>query len=150
MSTSKDDHSNTTETGATWLRLLPHEASLVKEDELIEPPEEVQKGEKILGEMSLIAKKLFTLSQTLRKDEEQTLLDLRYSRDKSKIPELHAKYQELHLKADAILEIMWITIHEELVSYDKNISIRAGFKVIEMPPQRGPGFQIFNLGDLMH
>lgn len=115
---------------STWMKLLELELSSMDKGEIIEPPAEMEQGDRAVGEMSDAVRRLYTLGRMLRKNASQLALDCHYCSDKTKRVELEARTSELTAKAQAIIDIMWIAIKDELSLWGENVGIRIGFKVV--------------------
>ena len=116
---------------STWLKLLPMELDTIKG--FIEPEFTIKNTDKVVGEMSELTKKLFTLGRLLEKDGNQNKLDSHYCADNEHKLELEAKAAEYTMKAQAVKILMWIGVREELQLWSANIGIRSGFKVVVIP-----------------
>ncbi len=111
----------------SWFENLISELALITKFNDAKAP--LQEGEQVLGEMSELAKKLFTLSCMLRKEAGQAELEAKYGSD-ADTQGLTMKKQELERKASTLREIMFTILYEQFNAWDKSIGLRAGFQVI--------------------
>lgn len=119
----------------TWFKLLPLELQEVSE--LLEPTEEVERGETVIGVVSEELKKLYTLWQSLRKSAELLEIELKYR--KSTNAEL-GKISELRAKARALGYLFWIGACDELQLWGNpgQSGVRAGWQVVEFKKPESP------------
>ncbi len=121
----------------SWFENLISELALIKKFNDAKAP--LQDGEQVLGEMSELAKKLFTLSCMLRKEAGQAELEAKYGSDADM--QGHAmKKQELEQKANALKEIMFTILYEQFNAWDKSIGLRVGFQVVVIKGGGVPDF----------
>ena len=135
---------------STWLKLLPLELSGMDKVEIIEPEYPVGKNDHLVGEMSDMTRRLFTLGRLLEKDANQSKLDAQYCPDKARKAELQSRANEFMVKSNIIKELMWVGIKDEFGLWNISIGVRAGFKVVTMPDSQNddipPFFKgLFNL-----
>ena len=116
---------------STWLKLLGLELDSIANSDIIEPDyDKMNKGDHIVGKMSDLARRLYTLSCLLEKSAGQYTLDGKYCRDTAEKLRLESKTHELAAKSQVIKDIMWIIIREELDLWNVGIGVRKDFKVI--------------------
>lgn len=117
---------------STWLKLLPLELSDVKD--VVEPEDEPARNEKVVGQMSELDKKMFTLGRRLSHRGKQLELDSHYCAGAEEKLELESKAREYVAKSMALAAIMWIGIRDEFGLWGvSEIGVRAGFKVVISP-----------------
>lgn len=116
-----------------WLKLLPLELSEMSESEIIEPRHPTGKSDTLVGEMSDMSKRLFTLAQSLDKAGNQCKLDAQYCPNKTERMELAAKTNEFLSKAETLRTLMWIGIKDEYGLWNAPIGVRIGFKIVTTP-----------------
>lgn len=131
---------------STFLKLLPIELSSIDEPDIIEPEHPLEKNDHLVGEMSDMIKRLFTLGWLLQKDAKQSSLDAQYCTDKVKKVELQSKARELTAKSNVLKELMWIGIQDELGLWNENTGIRTGFKVVTTSTSEDDGIPPFLRG----
>ncbi len=116
-----------------WFKLLPLELSEIPETELAEPRHPMQQNDRQVGDMSLLAKKLFTLAMLLDKSGSQNKLDAQYCNDKTERERLMARASEYSSKAEALRTLMWIGIKDEFGLWNDSIGVRVGFRIVISP-----------------
>lgn len=121
--------------GGTFVKLLTLLLSDV--DKYVEPQNNIDDHDIVLGEASDVAKRLYTLWMQHQKSSDQIGLDLKYEENKSE--ESMAKYSELAGKARIFESLFWCTLNDEHGAWMKPIGIRKGWKVVQVPP-KPPGF----------
>lgn len=124
---------------STWLKLLQLELDSINESDIIEPNHPVGDDDRVVGDMSDIDKRLFTLGNLMERDAKQSHLDATYCNDSAKKVELIAKANEFIAKSSIIHDMMWVNIKEELGLWTgAAIGVRAGSKVVVRPPDEIP------------
>lgn len=120
---------------STWLKLLPLEIQEV--DELIEPIDEVKKGETVVGTPSDDLKKLWTLCKAGKKAAELLEVELKYARASD---EERGKIAELTCKAKVMEMLFWIGVADELQlwSHQEQCALRVGWQLVEFKPPETP------------
>jgi len=118
--------------GATWFRLLPSELNGIQDEDYWDPEIECDtRTDNLVGVMSDVLKQLFTLYRRLDELAARTKLDARYSRNIDDAKQNAFRAIEFKTKADALSEILWISIRDEFNLWDKpSIGLRRGFKVV--------------------
>jgi len=133
---------------STFLKLLPLELDSVTE--FMEPPVEIEPNDRLVGDMSDMDKRLWTLSKALERSSNQYQLDAKYA-FKEQRDELVAKARELGAKSNILIGLMWTSIRDELELWgERNIGVRAGFKIVVAPDIDGdmpPFIKRMMLGD---
>ena len=122
---------------STWLKLLPMELEGVSPDDFVEPPHTGYKTDKVVGTMSDICKRLYTLHCQLERIAGQSSLDANYCNDKMEKKRLEAKACECVEKAGTMMAIMWIAIRDEFEIWNRYIGIRIAYKVVTCPEHEG-------------
>lgn len=130
---------------STWLKLLFIQLSNLEDKDIVEPIKELESSEPVLGQMSELAKKLWTLKWWAQKDGSQASVDAHFASSSEQRVELMAKARELEFKSQAIDEIMWVTIREDIGNWQDSLGVRSGFVVIKMQP---PPFRVLEFGEL--
>lgn len=118
---------------STWLQLLPLELDGINNDKMIEPMHPLEKADHVVGEMSDMSKRLFTLAQLLDKSGNQSKLDAQYCTDKVERLEHMAQTNEFLAKSETVRTLMWIGIKDEFGLWNEGIGVRVGFKVVTQP-----------------
>lgn len=109
----------------TWIKLLPLELNGI--NKLIEPPDDIKKGEHKVGTMSEELKRLYTLWKESYRLAEQHKLNHRL--EPSVDEEKTWKYYDY--KTDALREIFWFCVHEEFDLWGKpTTAVRKGWQVV--------------------
>jgi hypothetical protein len=121
--------------GIEFINMVLLELDMVKDEEILEPPDEIKDGEEFAGEMSPEIKKLYTLWKNTGREAGILENDARWG-DKN-INEVWGKVIELKAKAQAINMILWVAIQDDLHLWtDKSgLAIRKGFKIVKTPVQ---------------
>lgn len=120
-----------------WLKILPLALSEMDESDIMEPEHPIGENDHLIGEMSDITRRLFTLGRLLQKDATQSALDAQYCNDKTKKAELQARASEFAAKSKVLKDIMWIGIHDEFGLWGVSTGVRSGFKVVTIPDDNG-------------
>jgi hypothetical protein len=94
-----------------------------EEVELVDPDEDPYEGEKVIGEASDVAKKLYSLAHKLH-DEAYEL------GQKEELAEAYLK----SIKSDFLKNVFWYLIHSEVEAAAGlgSIGVRTGFKIVDM------------------
>ncbi|MBI1754833.1 hypothetical protein HYR65_00940 [Candidatus Azambacteria bacterium] len=58
------------------------------------------------------------------------MIDAQFGRDDKMREGAAMKAIELRMKADTLMEIFWICVHEEFGHWGENIGVRKGFKAV--------------------
>ena len=120
---------------SSWLGMLPLELEEVKELAVL--GQEAQEGETEVGEVSDNLRKIYTLSQGMKKQADFLAVEARYKQPTS---EEKARISELVYKAAALDAIFKIGIHDELGiwGHEGKCGVRSGWKVVII--KNTPGF----------
>jgi hypothetical protein len=118
-----------------WLKILDLELKELKKEQFIEPEAEVSQFEKVIGTMTEDQIKLYTLSEIYGKASMESYVQARFSRKEEEKSKSYKKAIELKRKSEVVLQIMWISINEELDLWNEpNLAIRKDYKVVVTPP----------------
>lgn len=126
-------------TTAFWLEVLRVELGAIDNDDLIEPSGDPESGEKIVGELSLELRKIYTRSQKAEAEVMRFTADARCAKNDKARDQALEKANELQNKADVLMRIMWIGIRDEFNLWAAGtVGLRKGWKVVKPkhePPQ---------------
>jgi hypothetical protein len=129
---------------STWFKLLNMELDSI--DNIIPPSDELNEGERYIGDMSELDKKLFTLATMLEREANQNLLDSRYSAEKSQKVILSAKATECMIKSNTVGHILDVSIREELKEWSAHqIRLSPDFKVYAVDKPQNNFMRMFEL-----
>jgi hypothetical protein len=97
--------------------LLRIEIDMMEEKDLVDSPIEIMEGERVVGELTMPQRKMFSMLSCQFKLENPCI--------KNGISAI-----QCHLRKDIINSILYDSIRRTLNMYDINIGIRTGFKVV--------------------
>ena len=118
---------------STWLRLLPLELDSIEADSCMNPNHKLEPTDNKMGIMSQTSRQLYTLAMLVGKDAKQNMLDSEYCVDESRRNELRAKAAELGEKSSVLMQLMWISVRDELHMWGYSVGIRENFVVVRTP-----------------
>jgi len=128
----------------TWLYSIRLELENMGNDQLIEPPGDMQPDDNLVDQAGLEIRKLYTLSMLLEKAAAEAQIAARYDPDSQKRSQSEEKIYELTQKAKVVRDIFWITLRDEYGLWSKDsIGVRKGWQVV-WNEDRGP-----TLGDFL-
>lgn len=118
-----------------FLTLIEYELNRV--ETIIEPSDDIQPGEDIVGEISEELQKFYTVWKQTGKTAGALENDMRWG---NVSPETMAQVQELKTKAQAIYLLFWIAVQDEMKRWDPrdHLAIRKGFKLVKCPQPEIP------------
>ena len=115
-------------TTTTWIdRLL----SEVREFDpaLFPPTGDPAKGEKILGDCPAAAKPFFALAQYYNRECQRMKLEAQFQTG-GLSGEEKARYRQMDQKHDALMELFWGMVSDELNAWDSGIGVRSQWKIV--------------------
>jgi len=126
-----------------WVSALPFEIPLDVEELIanpLEPPEEVQEGEEVVGDFTEDEKLAWTLLHRLCEVGERAALDRTYARADEERSSAKARANEFGEKAEVIKNIFWTMIrgNRGLWAAERDIAVRKGFKVVTYEARENP------------
>ncbi len=116
---------------SSWLDSINLEMEKLEEKTLIQPMTEIEDYDNSVGEASMELKKLYGLSQALKKKAMETIVKFKFSSDANEKNELASHIKIAHDKAEMLLQIFWVVLRDEFDLWDKdNVGIRKGWEVV--------------------
>ena len=111
-------------------------------EKIIEPQDEMQPGDEILGEISGDLRKLYTVWKQMGKSAGALENDIQWGNTSLNA---FGTVQELKAKASIVKAILWIAIQDELHLWDCKVplALRTGWKVVSCKSQGFPIFRMF-------
>jgi hypothetical protein len=122
----------------TFMSLLPMELNSISDNDLMEPPAPVERGEKVIADISnsLMLKKLFSLCSMKTRECLRLKNEIRFipESDSSDYVSLKSQIHEYEEKGELVRGLFWIGLKDELGLWNRDgIGIRTGWKVVELP-----------------
>jgi len=118
---------------ATWLNLLGTEVESLSDDELLEPLNEVEEEDHLVGSIDsdLALQRLYSLGKRMLGDAQRLLVDARLAKNRAEMEEFVLRAQELSGKGSLVLEIFWASIKDSFQLWGRSsVGIRAGWQVV--------------------
>lgn len=118
---------NTTE----YMKLLPLELGQLKDEQLLEPESEIRYNDVVVGEMTDIQKKLYTLMSLKERATDEYLVAYKYETDDSKKREIFGTGSKCAFEARLLNCLFWMSVNDEfsLWEYEK-CGARKGWKIV--------------------
>ena len=120
------------------LEAVIEECRKIEDADLVDSPEEIVSGEKVIGEMSFIQKRMFTWMMNNTKGMKLRalgcLIDAHENRDNPDLPEV-AKAGSLH---NLIHCLLYDNIRMDYDLWNCTVSIKKGFQIVTSPVEAPP------------
>ena len=109
---------------------------LVESGRFEEPPEPIEDGEKVIGEMTTFEKAIFTLRRQ-RGEKIKKELDACRNCTGKEHDECHVtkNVQVMKRGFDDVSNLMWNLVQERLQEYGGTIALRKGYKIVKCPSE---------------
>ena len=114
------------------------EVKAVSDNSLLEPDDEVEPAEQIIGEMSLLQKKARTYLRNISTQMIQCKLDFMAALNGEVKINAISKVNLLGMKGDLLFNWFWLNIREEFEVPEGNVGVRKGFQVVSFPDSHTP------------
>jgi hypothetical protein len=128
-----------------WIKSIPMELDMMEESEILQITGEIGKGEKVIGEVPIPLRKMYSLLMT--KIKKSRLLDIErsFATSQEKMDGMAAEGLKLALETRTLAPLFWIEIHSIYGMWDVSLGLRKGYKIVTLPDQ--PNIPQFFLGE---
>lgn len=114
---------------------------------LFTPPDPVDKDDEVIGEVtSDYLKKIYTAAMFSRKEFDQLAVEHKYApHEEGKECPTEVKLTRARYRADALLELFWACVQDDLGYHEDSLGLRKGWKVIAADPADRARRSLFGL-----
>lgn len=130
-----------------WLKFLLIELADISNKEYVDPPTELSKDDRVLGDCSDDSKKLYTAWQWAARKLDEMGIKAKYEGALSE-EGFRREADHINARVGILRELFWYQVAEDLDAHNKPIGVRRGFKVVLAKP-KPPQIIQFGIGGPM-